>query len=401
MSQGRTLGMRDYWTDLDIERILLIALADSIAWAWFLQTAYASRFSAQIEGIRFFSQPQLDITFWISLIAGLVLVCLRWDRIPRIYRILCPIVAASSVGILLLISVLDVDGMIIELLATGIFIVSYIGCQFLRIETLAKSTNRVGLAITVFCSFVLYYVISIVLLIIPLPAYFTFVVVAPCIFLVYFNRPLESTENPRSISLRSFIILPNLLLVFLGVAGGILAADGNTNTAQNLSTVFEQPSPVYLLMVLVFMVLGILISFNYRYKMGMLFALLNIIWIVGTLLGVLIKSLLPDIPSSLFVVLASIAGLAVVASFVVFQDAWLRDGRGAKSDEGNQVEEQARKRGLTKREVEVLSLLLEGRSVPYIQKLLYISEGTARTHTKHIYTKLGVHTKQDLIDLFK
>ena len=49
----------------------------------------------------------------------------------------------------------------------------------------------------------------------------------------------------------------------------------------------------------------------------------------------------------------------------------------------------------------MLDLLLEGRSLPYIQKELYISEGTARTHASHLYSKLGVHNRQELIDLVK
>lgn len=46
------------------------------------------------------------------------------------------------------------------------------------------------------------------------------------------------------------------------------------------------------------------------------------------------------------------------------------------------------------------ALLIEGRSLPVIQERLSISEGTARTHAKHIYEKTGVHTKQELIDLY-
>ena len=43
-------------------------------------------------------------------------------------------------------------------------------------------------------------------------------------------------------------------------------------------------------------------------------------------------------------------------------------------------------------------LLAEGRSLPYVQEKLFISEGTARTHIKHIYTKLDVHSKQEMLD---
>jgi DNA-binding CsgD family transcriptional regulator len=54
---------------------------------------------------------------------------------------------------------------------------------------------------------------------------------------------------------------------------------------------------------------------------------------------------------------------------------------------------------LTRREREIPELLLEGRSVPVICERLVISEGTARTHVKHIYQKLGVHNRQELLDL--
>ena len=54
---------------------------------------------------------------------------------------------------------------------------------------------------------------------------------------------------------------------------------------------------------------------------------------------------------------------------------------------------------LTPRETEVFALLAQGRSVPYIRDALVISKETAATHAKRIYAKLGVHSRQDLIDL--
>lgn len=55
--------------------------------------------------------------------------------------------------------------------------------------------------------------------------------------------------------------------------------------------------------------------------------------------------------------------------------------------------------GLTERETDVLALLLDGRSVPYIQETLHVSANTAKTHIRHIYQKLDVHNRQDLITL--
>lgn len=54
---------------------------------------------------------------------------------------------------------------------------------------------------------------------------------------------------------------------------------------------------------------------------------------------------------------------------------------------------------LSQREQEVTDLLLRGNTVPAIARKLFISENTVRGHTKNIYRKLSVHSKQELIDL--
>lgn len=57
--------------------------------------------------------------------------------------------------------------------------------------------------------------------------------------------------------------------------------------------------------------------------------------------------------------------------------------------------------GLSKREIDVFHLLSLGRSAARIQEELLISAGTVNTHTYHIYTKLDVHSQQQLIDLMQ
>lgn len=54
---------------------------------------------------------------------------------------------------------------------------------------------------------------------------------------------------------------------------------------------------------------------------------------------------------------------------------------------------------LSRRETDVLFLLAKGRNVSFITQQLYISEGTAKTHVNHVYKKLGVHSRQELIEL--
>lgn len=55
--------------------------------------------------------------------------------------------------------------------------------------------------------------------------------------------------------------------------------------------------------------------------------------------------------------------------------------------------------GLTKREQEIFVMLARGRNVAYIQDYYTISRNTVKSHIKHIYSKLGVHSHQELIDL--
>lgn len=59
----------------------------------------------------------------------------------------------------------------------------------------------------------------------------------------------------------------------------------------------------------------------------------------------------------------------------------------------------ARTHGLTLREEEILALLAQGKSTPRIQQELCISNGTAKSHIRHIYTKLDVHSRDEVIAL--
>ena len=71
----------------------------------------------------------------------------------------------------------------------------------------------------------------------------------------------------------------------------------------------------------------------------------------------------------------------------------------AETDPEARIAALAAEHRLTPRETEVFALLAQGRSIPYIRDELIISRETAATHAKHIYAKLGVHSRQELIDL--
>ena len=55
--------------------------------------------------------------------------------------------------------------------------------------------------------------------------------------------------------------------------------------------------------------------------------------------------------------------------------------------------------GLTKREEDVLEQLARGRTINHMEEVFILSRNTLKMHIRHIYTKLDIHSKQDVIDL--
>ena len=73
--------------------------------------------------------------------------------------------------------------------------------------------------------------------------------------------------------------------------------------------------------------------------------------------------------------------------------------RQPKDPVRSRCERLARIHGLSDREFDVLELLAKGHTRVSVAKRLYVSENTVRVHVKNIYAKLGIHSKQQLIDL--
>lgn len=59
----------------------------------------------------------------------------------------------------------------------------------------------------------------------------------------------------------------------------------------------------------------------------------------------------------------------------------------------------ARRYALSPRETEVFVLLAQGRTRAFIQDELVLSGSTVKTHVSHIYAKMGVHDRQEMMDL--
>lgn len=64
------------------------------------------------------------------------------------------------------------------------------------------------------------------------------------------------------------------------------------------------------------------------------------------------------------------------------------------------IDRVAEKCNLGRREKEVLSLLLEGKTASEIAKAMVVAPGTAKSHVYHVYKKLGVHSKAELFAQF-
>ncbi len=59
----------------------------------------------------------------------------------------------------------------------------------------------------------------------------------------------------------------------------------------------------------------------------------------------------------------------------------------------------AQSHGLSERELEVMRLLAQGKGGQEVQDALVVSRNTVKTHVRHIYRKLDVHSQQELLNL--
>ncbi|MEY8562810.1 LuxR family transcriptional regulator [Eggerthellaceae bacterium 3-80] len=91
------------------------------------------------------------------------------------------------------------------------------------------------------------------------------------------------------------------------------------------------------------------------------------------------------------------------ASTTISRTTTSPDNTNASSDSTLELvcDQLASMHSLSGREREILSYLARGRSQPYIREELILSKNTVATHVKHIYQKLDVHSRQELLDLIE
>lgn len=376
-----------------------IALLDAIIWLWLHQINYDSLFTVSfIDSVATPAIPSPLIG--IALVIGMGRA--RWDRIPKAIRIGGALAATLTTLGLALEPHMPISS--VTLHATLILSLT-VACTFaalLRLETLAKCDDFSTLSVALSGSLLLFYLLNLGLLLVPRAVYDACIIAAPLVMLAGANNPAPSSTRlgplPKKVRLSSPIVVPCLV----GLATGLVVALGTVSMATSPSELFTHPAPLFLISQLLFLLLGVITAFGLDLRKATYFALINLCWGAGVTIGMIGREHFIPLPDPILVDLSSFVCLLTLVGFFAFSGIWVNTlGRTASMSRESAVEDVARKAGLTKRETEVASLLLEGRSLRIVQQELFISEGTARTHAKRIYAKLGIHSKQELIDYFK
>ena len=132
------------------------------------------------------------------------------------------------------------------------------------------------------------------------------------------------------------------------------------------------------------------------------------IWAAGALAGIGIEALRGICGTEIVQLLPVAMGLAAaLASLFVFTDKDCVDILAKMPDIDKTsalnagAELIARNHGITNREVEIMLLVTTGRSAARIAESLGVSTATINSHVHHIYQKLDIHSRQELIDLLE
>ena len=150
---------------------------------------------------------------------------------------------------------------------------------------------------------------------------------------------------------------------------------------------------------------------RFRISPVLVFALTRIVWSLDLFLGFsgfhayqAMAAAFPD----LLGILSVLMGIGIVVTYLfVFTEIdgapiFMHEQKAKGSDQSGfeaTCARLARVGKLSRRETDVLKLIARGRSTPRIQDELHLSSNTVNTHTSHIYQKLGVHSRQELLDL--
>ncbi len=133
-------------------------------------------------------------------------------------------------------------------------------------------------------------------------------------------------------------------------------------------------------------------------------------WFTSDFLTLLTENLLGFSLSDYVGLLSLLATLILIIAALVFFNALASpritadENSAREENDGMSANERALQEiinqyQLTEREAEVLSLIAQGHSYKKVAEIMYVSQSTIQTHATNLYRKLGVHSKQEVIDL--
>ena len=146
------------------------------------------------------------------------------------------------------------------------------------------------------------------------------------------------------------------------------------------------------------------------YLVGLTQACLYIGLLIGHAIGLAVTSSgVMDYAMLSMAALALVVLLAVIITFAPLSplaEPVIKRSESADADEESDTndtwqahcERVAKDAGLSARETEVFMLLAKGRGVEHIQNKLCISGHTVRTHVYNIYRKMGINSREELLD---
>ena len=147
---------------------------------------------------------------------------------------------------------------------------------------------------------------------------------------------------------------------------------------------------------------------NYPERCLRIYGFVGSFWSIGAICGVLLAQALPPKPSSeatAMLVLVSVVALSLCYLFVFTEHDAGRLAQIIPVQRKRPFREKcanvAQSHKLSAREQEVMVLIAQGRDTAAIQERLALSASTVQTHRAHIYQKLGIHSKQELIDMIE
>lgn len=119
----------------------------------------------------------------------------------------------------------------------------------------------------------------------------------------------------------------------------------------------------------------------------------------GSCLGQIAADMLPGEAIASSLLLSLVVALLVIMGSLVSATAPSAAPRHQTIDFENRVDLVASRFKLSPREHEVLAIWVTGRTGAYLEKTLFISKNTVKTHLNHIYAKTNTSNREQLLEL--